>query len=86
MNKEETVKFIVAKVNDMYAVSREINLEKPVVDELGMDSLDCVELAMDIEKELAIVLPDSVTEEWKYKSINQIADDVSAVVQSKAVL
>lgn len=86
MNKEETVKFIVDKVNDMYAISREINLDNRVVDELGMDSLDCVELAMDIEKELVIVLPDSVTEEWKYKSINQIADDVLAVVQSKAVL
>lgn len=86
MNKEETVKFIVDKVNDMYAISREINLDNKVVDELGMDSLDCVELAMDIEKKLEIVLPDSVTEEWKYKSINQIADDVLAVVESKTVL
>ncbi len=51
-----------------------IQLHSELINDLGLDSLDRVELAMELEKEFSISIPDIDIEEW-----NDI-DDIHASV------
>lgn len=52
----------------------EITLESSIIDDLGADSLDIVELIMAIEEEFGIEIPDSETEK-----LNTVGDAVEYV-------
>jgi acyl carrier protein len=44
----------------------QINDDTHLSKDLGLDSLDLVEICMEIESEYKIIIPDSEVEEWKY--------------------
>ena len=50
----------------------EISAEKRVIEDLGADSLDVVEMLMNLEDEYGIVVPDDVA--MKMKTVGDIMD------------
>jgi acyl carrier protein len=70
LNPEQIEKEVYALVEDRLGVRRsEISPEKDLVNDLGADSLDSVELIMAIEQQFDIEIPDSDT-----KNIKTIGD------------
>ena len=66
LNPEQIEKEVYALVEDRLGVRRsEISPEKDLVNDLGADSLDSVELIMAIEQQFDITIPDSDTENIK---------------------
>ena len=66
LNPEQIAKEVYALVEDRLGVRRsEIAPEKDLVNDLGADSLDSVELIMAIEQQFDITIPDSDTENIK---------------------
>ncbi len=66
LNPEQIEKEVYALVEDRLGVRRsEISPEKDLVNDLGADSLDSVELIMAIEQQFDIEIPDSDTENIK---------------------
>lgn len=59
----EKVKEILAEQLDSNA--EEMTMETRIVDDLGADSLDVVEMLMTVEDEFEIEIPDSVIEDLK---------------------
>ena len=59
----EQVRKIVA--DQLFNSESEITRDSSFVDDLGADSLDMVELVMEIEEQLAIVIPDEDCEKLK---------------------
>ena len=43
----------------------EIGPETKLNEDLGLDSLDLVEIGMEIEREFGIIIPDSEVEQWE---------------------
>lgn len=43
----------------------EIGPETKLTEDLGLDSLDLVEIGMEIEREFGIIIPDSEVEQWE---------------------
>ena len=75
---------IFEKVRDALASQFEIDPEKitldtNLVDDLGADSLDTVELIMEFEKEFNITIPDDVAE--KISTVQDAIDYIKANVQ-----
>lgn len=63
MSIEEKVKTIVAEfVSQPFEV---VAGQTRLIDDLGMDSLDAFEIAMDIEGEFGIEIPDEDADAWK---------------------
>ena len=60
----EKVRGIIAEQLDIEDVES-IKLETSIMDDLEADSLDAVEVMMDIEDEFDIEIPDEDTEEFK---------------------
>jgi acyl carrier protein len=56
----------------------EITLESKIIDDLGADSLDVVELVMALEEEFDIEIPDSDTE-----GLNTVGDVVEYIKANK---
>jgi len=66
LNPEQIEKEVYALVEDRLGVRRsEISPEKDLVNDLGADSLDSVELIMAIEQQFDITIPDGDTENIK---------------------
>ena len=66
LNPEQIEKEVYALVEDRLGVRRsEISPEKDLVNDLGADSLDSVELIMAIEQQFDIEIPESDTENIK---------------------
>jgi len=62
----ETLERITNILTDKLGVDKnEVNLESKIVDDLGADSLDAVELIMEIEKEFNIAIHDDIAQEAK---------------------
>lgn len=73
---EERVIEIVA---DQLGVSKDqITRETHFVNDLGADSLDTVELVMELEEEFDINIPDDAAE--KIQTVGQAVDHISAAV------
>lgn len=52
--------------------------------DLGMDSLDMIELVLEIEKEYSITIPDSVVDGWSTGiTIGSVTDYVEKACQNK---
>ncbi len=69
----EKVKEIM--VNTLGCDADKITMEASIADDLGIDSLDAVELVMAIEEELGVKIPDE--ELGKMKTVKDIADCVT---------
>jgi len=74
MKKEvfEKIKSII--VEQLGVDEKEIKPETKIIDELGADSLDWVELMMAVEEEFVIEIPDS--EDAKIKTVQDLVDVV----------
>ena len=60
MSVEEKVKEII--VDQLGVDEKQVNSEASFIDDLGADSLDTVELVMDLEEEFDIEIPDEDAE------------------------
>lgn len=69
---EDRVKQIIIK--QLTAAESEITLDKSFVDDLGADSLDVVELVMNMEEEFKIEIP-----EEKAESLRTVGDAVAYI-------
>ena len=76
----QRVKEIVAdKVNSTY---EEIDVRRDLRNDLGMDSLDIIEVVFDLQRELKIFIPDQKSEKWK--TIQDIIETVNELKQEKS--
>ncbi len=62
MTKEEAYNLVYRIITDRLGVDDSISPETRFVDDLGCDSLDLVEIGLDLEQELGIELPDDQLE------------------------
>ena len=69
----EKVKEIM--VNTLGCDEDKITMEATIADDLGIDSLDAVELVMAIEEELGVKIPDE--ELGQMKTVKDIADCIT---------
>ncbi len=53
-------------------------------DDAGLDSLDCVEVLMDVEQEFSVEVPVEVEEEWAGDKGKTVADAVAWIDKSLA--
>ena len=66
MTKEQLTEEISAIIEERLGVAAsDITPEKNLINDLGADSLDSVELIMSIEQKFNITIPEEVTEEIK---------------------
>lgn len=76
----QRVKEIVAdKVNSTY---EEIDAKKDFRNDLGMESLDIIELVLDLQRELKIFIPDQKSEKWK--TVQDAIDTINELKQEKS--
>lgn len=66
MTKEQIVEAVIAIIEERLGVSAsDITLEKNIINDLGADSLDSVELIMSIEQKFDISIPEEAAENIK---------------------
>lgn len=76
----QRVKEIVAdKVNSTY---EEIDVRRDLRNDLGMESLDIIELVLDLQRELKIFIPDQKSEKWK--TVQDAIDTINELKQEKS--
>jgi acyl carrier protein len=85
LQEDPTVASVEQRVIDIVAeqlgVSKDqISRETSFVNDLGADSLDTVELVMELEEEFDINIPDDVAE--KIQTVGQAVDHISKAVES----
>lgn len=64
MNREEIFEGVKKVVIEAIGEEKEIAKETTITDELGLDSLDIVEMLMALEEEFEISIDDSATEKF----------------------
>ena len=69
----QKVKEVVA--NKLNLTYDEIDAKKDLRNDLGMDSLDIIEVVFDLQRELKIFIPDQKSEKWK--TIQDIIETVN---------
>lgn len=81
MNKPEIKQFIIDHLNERFSISIDDlkNEGLTISHGLNMDSLDVVELVMEIEDNFEIQIPDTTAESWDKKTIDQIANEVLSI-------
>jgi len=67
----DTVRTIIAEM--LTVKLHEVTLEKNIKDDLGADSLDMVELVMEIESKFGIEIPDELS------NVKTVSDVITAV-------
>ncbi len=73
---------VIDIVADQLGVSKDqINRETHFVNDLGADSLDTVELVMELEEEFDINIPDDAAE--KIQTVGQAIDHIEQAVQKQ---
>lgn len=75
---ERTVRFIVGNYTDDAVTSVDQNLRN----DLGLDSLDIVEMYFDIDKAFRVNIPDEVWEAARVATVNDIIVTVTKYVGS----
>ncbi|MDD2999195.1 MAG: acyl carrier protein [Erysipelotrichia bacterium] len=73
-NYFEEIKRIV--VDKLQVDEKQVTLEASFIDDLGADSLDTVELVMDLEEHFAIEIPDEDAE--KLRTVKDAVDYITA--------
>ena len=72
---------VIAIVAEEYGVSKDkITRETSFIDDLNADSLDTIEVIMELEEEFDINIPDDVAE--KIQTVGQAIDHISKAVES----
>jgi acyl carrier protein len=80
MNREEAFELIKKIIlQELPEESPEITLETKFMDDLGFDSLDIVQLCVDLEDEIGVEINEG---DFKFKTVT-VKDIVEAVVQAK---
>ena len=79
MTLEEKVKSII--VESLHSNESEVKPEAHIVNDLGADSLDTVELVMEFEEEFDITIPDEEAE--KIQTVGQAIDYIEQHAHSK---
>ncbi|TDI75195.1 MAG: acyl carrier protein [Bacteroidetes bacterium] len=79
MSNDLTAKITAIIVDKLGVDEGDINLEASFTNDLGADSLDTVELIMELEKEFDITIPDEDAE-----NITTVGDAVSYVEKATA--
>ena len=74
----DKVKSII--VEQLGVDEEEVTPDASFVDDLGADSLDTVELVMELEEEFDINIPDDVAE--KIQTVGQAVDHISKAVEN----
>ena len=72
MNREEIFEGVKKVVMDAIGEEKEISENAVIVDELGLDSLDIVEMIMALEEEFEISIDDSAAE--KFVKVSDVID------------
>ncbi len=78
MNTEETIIHLVARQSDRSVA--DIHRENTLMEDIGLDSLDIVELAMEVEDEFAIDIYDDDDAE-KVKTVDDLIKYVESHVK-----
>lgn len=65
-----------------FSSKEEIREEDDLYNDLGYDSLDTVELMMDIEKELDVQIDEEYTDKWK--TVKDVLDTVEFLMLKKS--
>ena len=78
MVSEERIKEII--MEQLGVEEEQITPEASFIDDLGADSLDTVELVMELEEEFDINIPDDVAE--KIQTAGQAVEHISKAVES----
>ncbi|MBP5516118.1 MAG: acyl carrier protein [Bacteroidales bacterium] len=79
MSKEQIAETVIAIIEERLGVSAsDITLEKNIINDLGADSLDSVELIMSIEQKFDISIPEEAAE-----NIKTVGDIVEYVENNK---
>ena len=79
MSVEAKVKSIIAE--QLGVGEDEIKLESAFIEDLGADSLDIVELVMELEEEFEITIPDEQAE--KIKTVGEAIDYIERELAKK---
>lgn len=70
-------------IADQLEVSHDrITREISIVDDLGADSLDLVELLMELEEEFGIDIPDNAGK--KIRTVGQAIDEIERIVENQS--
>lgn len=77
MEREEIKRKIIELVETKGDENAQITDDKPLK-ELGLDSLDCIELMIDVEREFDVEIPDE-----KSENVRTIEDVVNIVIEHK---
>ena len=81
--QEKLLQVIIDAMEKASPVEAHMWKENPaatVGDELELDSLDRIEVAIDIEKEMNIVIPDDQIETWRNKTIKEVYESLKDLV------
>lgn len=74
----EEIESVVAEIvgNCTYAPTDDVQMDKLLRDDLGLDSLDCVEIVMELEKEFGISIPDNEVDAAAGWTVSEVCDYV----------
>lgn len=78
MNREEVKKRVIELVMDKATLEDEPITEESNLKDLGLDSLDCIELSIQLESEFEVVIPEEESEK-----MNTVADAIDLVMKHK---
>lgn len=82
MSNEEVERRVIEIVCEHLAVNKEtVERKTSFQEDIGADSLDIVELVMELEEEFDIQIPD--TEAEKIKTVGEAIDFICAKIQEK---
>lgn len=76
MTKEHVYKTILSKLNEMGYKNQEIDENTDIFKDLGLDSLDAVELMTGLEQEYDITIPDE-----DIANVSKISDIVDMAIK-----
>lgn len=71
---ESVVAEVVGKLT--YEPNDDVQMDKLLRDDLGLDSLDCVEIVMELEKEFDISIPDNEVDAAAGWKVSELCDYV----------
>lgn len=83
MEKNEIVSKVTEILKDRIEEGKEISMNQTLHEDLGLDSLDSVELIMECEKTWNIAITDEVAE--KIKTVQDLVDKIDASLNPSAV-
>lgn len=70
----------VKKIIAEYSSDKEVRSDQLLVDDLGLDSLDFLEVVFELEDEYDISIADSDTDKWS--AVKDVEDYISSVLNS----